>query len=197
MFTITDLEQLQAEHPEWQMELVDGSMLVMGLSDYESEEIISEFARLLANWVRPQRLGRVTGSSAGFILPSLEDVETDKLKRNLRAPDVSFVRADRLKRTKRDFVELVPDLMVEVKSKSESPSDTLRERIKTLQEKIQLFLQLGSTVGILIDPDELTLTVYRLNQEPIILQDNDKLTLPDLLPGWELTVSELWPPVFE
>ncbi|NEU74149.1 Uma2 family endonuclease [Hassallia byssoidea VB512170] len=189
MFTITDLEQLQAEHPEWQMELVDGSMLVMGLSDYESEEIISEFARLLANWVRPQRLGRVTGSSAGFILPSLEDVEADKLKRNLRAPDVSFVRADRLKRTKRDFVELVPDLMVEVKSKS--------DRIKTLQEKIQLFLQLGSTVGILIDPDELTLTVYRLNQEPIILQDNDKLTLPDLLPGWELTVSELWPPVFE
>jgi Uma2 family endonuclease len=71
MFTITDLEQLQTEHPEWQMELVDGSMLVMGPSDYESEEIISEFARLLANWVRPQRLGRVTGSSAGFILPSL------------------------------------------------------------------------------------------------------------------------------
>jgi Uma2 family endonuclease len=198
MFTVTDLEQLQTEHPEWQMELVDGSMLVMGLSDYESEEIISEFARLLANWVRPQRLGRVTGSSAGFILPSLEDVEeADKLKRNLRAPDVSFVRADRLKRTKRDFVELVPDLIVEVKSKSESPSDTLCDRIKTLQEKIQLFLQLGSSVGILIDPDELTLTVYRLNQEPIILQDNDKLTLPDLLPGWELTVSELWPPVFE
>ncbi len=102
-------------------------------------------------------------------------------------------------------MELVPDLIVEVKSKSESPSpygdaartDTLCERIKTLQEKIQLFLQLGSSVGILIDPDELTLTVYRLNQEPIVFQDNDKLTLPDLLPGWELTVSELWPPVFE
>lgn len=198
MFTITDLEQLQVEHPEWQMELVDGSMLVMGPSDYESEEIILEFARLLANWVRPQRLGRVTGSSAGFILPSLEDVEeADKLKRNLRAPDVSFVRADRLKKTKRDFVEIMPDLMVEVKSKSESPSDTLCERIKTLQEKIQLFLQLGSIVGILIDPEKLTLTIYRLNQEPIVLQDNDKLRLPDLLPGWELTVSELWPPVFE
>jgi hypothetical protein len=24
MFTISDLERLQAEHPEWQMELVDG-----------------------------------------------------------------------------------------------------------------------------------------------------------------------------
>jgi len=50
-------------------------------------------------------------------LPSLE--EADKLNRNLRATDVSFVRADRLKRTKRGFVELVPDLIVEVKSKSD------------------------------------------------------------------------------
>ncbi len=102
---------------------------------------------------------------------------------------MSFVRADRLKTSKRDFVELVPDLMVEIKSKS--------DRIKPLEEKIQLFLQLGCTVGILIDPDKLTLTVYRLNQEPIVLQDNNKLTLPDLLPGWELVVSEIWPPVFE
>lgn len=211
MLTITELEQLQSEHPEWQMELVDGSIHVMGPSDYESEEIIAELIRLLGNWVRPQKLGRVTGSSAGFILPSLDGALYGNIKRNLRAPDVSYVRADRLKRTKRDFVELVPDLMVEVKSKSQSPSlreaslpeasptptDTLCERLKPLQEKIDLFLQLGSAVGILIDPDELTLTVYRLNQEPVILHNGDRLTLPDLLPGWELTVSELWPPVFE
>jgi Uma2 family endonuclease len=192
MFSIPDLEQLQAEHPEWQMELVDGNIIVMGPSDYESEEIGIEFARQMSNWVRPRQLGRVTGSSAGFILPTLETEngkETDKEKRNLRAPDVSFVRADKLKISKRDFVELMPDLMVEIKSKS--------DRIKPLVEKIQLFLELGSTVGILINPDKLTLTVYRLNQEPIVLQDNEKLTLPDLLPGWELVVSELWPPVFE
>jgi Uma2 family endonuclease len=67
MFTIPDLEQLQAEHPEWQMELVDGNILVMGPSDYESEEIGIEFARQMGNWVRPKRLGRVTGSNAGFI----------------------------------------------------------------------------------------------------------------------------------
>jgi len=52
MFTISDLEQLQAEHPEWQMELVDGSILVMGPSDYISEEIGAELIRLLGNWVR-------------------------------------------------------------------------------------------------------------------------------------------------
>ena len=192
MFTIPDLEQLQAKHPEWQMELVDGNILVMGPSDYVSEEIGAELIRLLGNWVRPRRLGRVTGSSAGFILPRLQtedEQETDSEKRNLRAPDVSFVRAEKLKKSQRDFVELVPDLMVEIKSKS--------DRIQPLVEKIQLFLQLGCKVGILIDPDKLTVTIYRLNQKAVVLQDNDKLTLPDLLPGWELTVSELWPPVFE
>ncbi|BAY41860.1 hypothetical protein NIES2111_62560 (plasmid) [Nostoc sp. NIES-2111] len=116
-------------------------------------------------------------------MPSLEtDVTTgDPEKSNLRAPDVSFVRAERLKRTQRDFVELVPDLTVEVKSKS--------DRIKPLDEKIRLFLKLGFTVGILIDPDKLLVTVYRRNLEPVVLRSNDKLTLPELLPGWELAIA--------
>ncbi|MBC1237023.1 Uma2 family endonuclease [Nostoc sp. 2RC] len=185
--TITDLEQLQTEHPEWQMELVEGKIIVSPPSDYESEEIGTRLITFLNNWVMSRKLGRVTGSGAGFILPSIE--KDDSEKRNLRAPDVSFVKAERLKKTKRDFVELVPDLMVEIKSKS--------DRIKPLEEKIQLFLELGSVVGILIDPDNLTVTVYRLNQAPVVLHNGDTLTLPDLLPGWELAVSELWPPEFE
>jgi Uma2 family endonuclease len=190
--TIADLEQLQTQHPDWQMELVDGSIVVMEPSDYESDEITIEFARVMANWVRPRKLGRVTGSAAGFILPNSEkeDGSNGEMQpRNLRAPDVSFVRASRLKRTKRDFVELVPDLMVEVKSKT--------DRIKPLVEKIELFLELGAVVGILIDPDKRDLTVYRPNQSPVTLCDGDILTVPELLPGWELAISELWPPVFD
>ncbi len=190
--TIADLEQLQAEHPDWQMELVEGNILVMGPSDYESEEIGSRLLTFLNNWVMPRRLGRVTGSSAGFILPTTDGKDSNKGEeqpRNLRAPDVSFVRADTLKKTKRDFVELLPDLTVEVKSKS--------DRIKPLVEKIELFLKLGTQVGILIDPDQFTLTVYRLNHPAVVLKDGDTLTIPELLPGWELAVSELWPPEFE
>ena len=186
-FTITDLEQLKTEHPEWRMELVDGNIIVMGPSDYESEEIGTRLSTFLNIWVMSRKLGRVTGSSAGFILPMRE--EGDSEKRNLRAPDVSFVKADRLKKTKRDFVEMVPDLMVEVKSKT--------DKIRPLEEKIELFLELGCTVGILIDPDKLTVTVYRLNEAPVVLQNGDTLTLPELLPGWKLAVSELWPPEFE
>ncbi|MBE8985978.1 Uma2 family endonuclease [Nostoc sp. LEGE 12450] len=42
-----------------------------------------------------------------------------------------------------------------------------------------------------IDPDQLRVTVYRLNQAPVVLQNGDMLTLPGLLPGWEMTISEL------
>ncbi|BAZ79037.1 Uma2 family endonuclease [Sphaerospermopsis kisseleviana CS-549] len=184
--TIADLEQLQTEHPEWQMELVEGNIVIMGPSDYESEEIGGRLLTFLNMWVLSRKLGRVTGSSAGFILPSIDN---NSEKRNLRAPDVSFVKAERLKKSKREFVELVPDLVVEIKSKS--------DRIKPLEEKIQLFLQLGATVGILIDPDKLTVTVYRFNQATMVLENGDILTIPELLPGWELAVSELWPPEFE
>ena len=185
--TIPDLVEVQKQHPDWQMELVDGSIVIMGPCDYESDEIGSEFLSQLRNWVRPRRLGRVTGSSAGFILPTLagEDGGTNGEARNLRVPDVSFVLAERLKKTKRDFVELVPDLTVEVKSKT--------DRVKTLTEKIQMFLTLGAEVGILVDPDKRTLTVYQQNQQPAVLRDGDTLKLPALLPGWELQVSELWP----
>jgi Uma2 family endonuclease len=84
---------------------------------------------------------------------------------------------------------MVPDLVVEIKSQS--------DRIKPLKEKIQMFLSLGAVVGILIDPDKETVTVYRPTGEESVLGNGDILTIPELFPGWELPISELWPPVFD
>ncbi|MBD2438368.1 Uma2 family endonuclease [Nostoc sp. FACHB-110] len=176
--TIQDLEKMQADYPDYRMELVDGNIMVMSPSGYESEEVGTEFARILGNWVRPRKLGRVVGSSAGFKLPNT----------NLRAPDVSFIRAERLKRSTEDYAELVPDLVVEVKSKTDS--------VDKLREKIQEFIELGTQVGILINPKTRTIEVYGDGQK-IILGDGDVLTLPDLFPGWQVAVADIWSPVFE
>lgn len=99
-------EKLQKDKRDYQLELREGKIVVMGPSDIESSEIGAELIRLLGNWVKPRRLGRVFDSSGGFILPNTD----------LRAPDVSFVSADRLKRSQRYFASLVPDLVVEIKS---------------------------------------------------------------------------------
>ena len=84
---------------------------------------------------------------------------------------------------------MVPDLVVEIKSQS--------DRIKPLQEKVQLFLALGAQVGLLIDPEQLTVSVYRPNVEQVVLSNTETLKMPELLPGWEIPVAEIWPPVFE
>jgi Uma2 family endonuclease len=176
--TRKDLEKLQAEHPDYRMELVDGNIIVMSPSGYESDEVAAEFTAQMRNWVRPRKLGRVTGSSAGFDLPNS----------NVRAPDVSFVLAERLRRSPRSYAELAPDLMVEVKS----PTDT----IKSLRDKIRDFLSLGTKVGILVNPEKHTVEIYRPDEDVIALGDGDVLSVPDLLPGWEVAIADLWSPEF-
>lgn len=124
--TIKDYGKLQTilteSHIDAQMELVDGKIIIIGLSDYIFEEIIARLIFFLQSWVLPRQLGRVTGSGAGFIIPD----------GNLRGPDVSFVSAARMRHSPRSFAEIIPDLMVEVKSAS--------DRIKPIEEKIQMFL---------------------------------------------------------
>lgn len=176
--TKKDWERVQSAFPDWKVELVGGKIIVMAPSGYESEEVSFEFGSQLRNWVRPRKLGRVTGSSALFDLPNGDR----------RAPDVAFVKAEKLPQTSKVPAEVVPDLIVEVKS----PNDELTE----LRQKIRSFLEQGTTVGILVDPDTRKLEVMRLDQPVAILADGDILTIPDLLPEWSLQVSDLWSPDF-
>ena len=177
--TLEDLEKMQRQYPDFRMELVNGNIIVMSPSGYESDEVAAAMIAQLSNWVRPRKLGRTAASSAGFRLPNLD----------LRAPDASFVLAERLRRSPKSFAQLAPDLTVEVKS----PSDKLED----LRAKIQEFLSLGTKVGILLNPDERIVEVYNFGKEAIILRDGDVLTVPELLPGWEVPIADLWPLEFD
>lgn len=148
-------------------------------TDFTSGEISARFCALLFSWVEPRKLGHIVGASAGFKLPNGDVV----------APLVSFFSRERLKRVPRTYPELVPDLVVEIKSAF--------DQLASLQEKIKRFLGLGARIGLLINPDERTVTVYSSSSELLVLGESDLLTIPALLPGWELSVSQLWPPVFD
>ena len=135
-------------------------------------------------------LGHVFAARIGIILPNGD----------LLSPHVSFVPYTRLKRVTRTYLSVVPELIIEIKSSS--------DRIRVLEEKIALFLKQGVQVGILIDPDKKTVSVYRgagmttdasgeIVFQKTTLQDDDVLTIPELLPGWEVAITRLWPTVYE
>ena len=180
--TLKDLNQVQTLFSEagldYKIELEDGRLSIVGPSDIVSSEISSRLIAFIFAWINPRRLGRVFDSAGGFIMPDT----------NVKAPAVSFVRAARLRQSPRYFGELVPDLVVEIKSQS--------DRIKLIETKVLKFIELGAIVGILIAPDEETVTIYRSTGEPTVLGNGDILTVAELFPGWELPVSELWPPIF-
>jgi Uma2 family endonuclease len=146
--------------------------------DFTSGEISARFCAFLFDWVEPRKLGHIVGSNGGFQLPNGEIV----------APHISFFSHERLKRVPRIYPELAPELAVEIKSAF--------DRLASLQQKIQRFLQLGIRVALLVDPDTQTVSIYRLNRGVTIVGDKEKLTLPELFPGWELDISQLWPHAF-
>ncbi len=149
-------------------------------ADFTSGAISARFCGLLFSWVEPRKLGYVLSSSAGFQLPNGD----------VLAPHICFFSRDRLKGVPRTYPEFLPDLVVEIKSAF--------DRLISVQGKIMRFLELGVGVALLINPDDRTVAVYNRNTKQIVtmLTDRDKLTIPELLPGWEVPVSELWPSAF-
>ncbi len=147
-------------------------------TDFVSAEISARFCALLFAWIEPRKLGRAIGYRTEFHLPD----------GNVLTPRIAFVAAERLKRVPRIYPELAPDMFVEIKS--------VVDRLPRLQEQVQAAIALGVKVGLLIDPDEQTVTIYRHQEAIATLRDRDLLTVPELLPGWKIPVANLWSPMF-
>src|SRR5205814_2567385 len=187
--SLQDVEKLQALYPDYQIELREGKIIIMGPSDSASGEIGARFSTLLGTWVYSHNLGRVLDASTGFRMPNGD----------LLSPDVSFVSRERLKQNPRTYLSVVPELIVEIKSS--------RDRLRKLEEKITLFLSQGVQVGLLIDPDSQTVSIYRFDRssttaeseaslpQRTTLNDGETLSIPELFPGWEIPITSLWPPV--
>ena len=145
--------------------------------DFISGAISARFCNFLSSWVESHELGYIV-NNAGFRLTNGD----------LCAPHIAFYSKEKLKQVPRIYPESSPDLVVEIKSAF--------DQLNTVQTKISNFLEMGVGSAILINPDDRTVAVFiherNKKHEVNLLQDGDKLTLPELLPGWELEVSQLW-----
>ena len=102
----------------------------------------------------------------------------------LLAPDVSFVRADRLPDEEGSFPDLAPDLAIEVGS----PGDTRPE----VEEKVREYLAGGVLLVWVFDPVRRTVRVRGADGTDRVLTEDGELDGGDVLPGFRVRVSTLF-----
>ena len=102
----------------------------------------------------------------------------------VRAPDVSWIAPENMREPIPGYRQGAPDLAVEVKS----PNDSRPEMFA----KAQMWIGYGTRIVLVLDPEPVTVTVYRPNTEPTILDEEDTLALDDLLPGFSCPVWRLF-----
>ena len=160
------------------LELVHGEVVKLTFSTPIHNWVCLRVARILADFVEPRGLGLVLPADTGFVLSREEPI--------LRGRDVAFLSAERAARIDlRRNIEGAPDLAVEVIS----PSDT----ISGMREKVEQYLAAGGRAVWVLDPDATEVKVYEPGQRPRILIAEDTIECPNLLPGFAMRVSELFP----
>jgi len=103
-------------------------------------------------------------------------------------PDVAVYRWDRVPLTPDGKVANIfrepPDIAVEIVS----PEQSVPEQVK----KCEWYVGHGVRIALLVDPDHLTVRLFRPGAAPRVLRGTDRIDLDEVLPGFELTVDALF-----
>lgn len=156
----------------------DGDVIIMAPTGFESSEENAELVLQLAIWAKKDGSGKVTESNGAYVLPNGAT----------RAPDAAWIRKERLAQfsaeERKKFLPVAPDFVVELRSESDSLSE--------LQEKMEEWIENGVRLAWLIDTKTKQVHIYRPNSSAEVLNDPSKVSADDVLPGFELDVSEIW-----
>ncbi len=124
----------------------EGELIIMPPTGWESGNRNSRLTQRLGNWADADGTGLAFDSSTGFKLPNGAN----------RSPDASWVSRELLEALNPDpakFLPLSPDFAVELRSASDS--------LKTVQQKMQEYIDNGVLLGWLIDPQNQQVEIYR------------------------------------
>lgn len=158
-------------------EVVDGELQMSPKNSPEHGFICTELSFALNAHVKRQKLGAVFDSSTGFWMEN----------ENCRAPDISFVSKEQLRRLKRpanSFFRFAPDLAIEVLS----PNNTRAE----IQERLRDFFSSGTKLAWIIDPEAKSAEICYSLEKRRLVGPNGELNGEEVVPGFQIKLSELF-----
>ena len=159
-----------------------GEWIIMVPTGGETGSRNNEVSRQLGNWAREDDTGIAFDSSTGYVLPNGAK----------RSPDASWVLRSRLAtltpEQKQKFLPLCPDFVIELRSPSDSLTDT--------QHKMAEFRDNGARLGWLIDAAERRVHVYRPGIETDVLDAPENVPADPEMGGFTLDMAHVWEPGF-
>jgi len=174
--TLTAEELLGLYLPDKRSELVRGVLAVREPAGGRHGDLAMRLTLAIGTHVQVRGLGWVFAAETGFTLARNPDT--------VRAPDVSFVRSGRLPvPLPKGYPELAPDLVVEVLSPDDRPGKVLA--------KVADWLNAGTLLVWVVDPDRREARVYRADGTQAIVSAEDALDGEDVLPGFVCPLAEI------
>ena len=174
--THAEFEQLCQDNPELRLELTaNGELIVMAPAGWESSERNGKLTTDVNIWNRQTELGKVFDSSGGFTLPNGA----------VKSPDITWIEKSKFASIPNSvaFPEVVPDFVIELRSMTDS--------LKTLREKMEEYRSNGVRLGLLINPKNKQVEIYRPGQEVEILEDPKSIDCNQVMPGFILSMSKI------
>ncbi len=177
--THEEFEKLCQDNPEQSFELTaNGELIVMPPVGGESGNSELELGGELFVWNRQARLGKIFSSSTVFVLPNGAQ----------RSPDAAWVELSRwaalTPEQRKKFPPLAPDFVIELRSTT--------DRLTSLREKMEEYRSNGVQLGLLIDPQNRQVEIYRPGREPEILESPTSIDCSEVMPDFILSMSEIW-----
>jgi Uma2 family endonuclease len=172
-----EFEKLCQDNPDQLFELTaNGELIVMVPAGWESSEKNSNLTTDVNLWNRQTKMGRSFDSSGGFTLPNGA----------VRSPDVTWIENSKLIDIPAGvkFPKVIPDFVIELRS------DT--DRMSNLREKMKEYQANGVRLGLLIDPKNQRVEIYSPGQDPKIYESPNSIDCSDVMPGFILSLSEIW-----
>lgn len=158
-----------------QRELLRGELIEMSPGNSTRGYLIILLGNTVGLYAHQKGLGKAF-SDTGFLLERGPDT--------VLAPDVSFIRKDRLAEVSPlGFVETCPDLAIEILSPSNSATEVLG--------KLETYLRSGVSAVWVLDPRRERAEIHRPGQPALRLGLDDTLEDEDMLPGFRITLREL------
>ncbi|HEY7338141.1 MAG TPA: Uma2 family endonuclease [Bryobacteraceae bacterium] len=174
LLTADELEQMP-DDDSTQIELDEGELITMPPAGEEHSDIEAEIVMVLRTFTKKHNLGRIYTGDVGFRLS--DDT--------VRAPDVSFVRRERLDAVRsKSYIKGAPDLAIEIRSPYES--------FRQLMRKVKQYLAAGAHTVWVFDPDRREVDVFEASGAERTLTAKQVLKAPGLLPGFSIKVAELF-----